>query len=256
MVLKRAPAIMAGTPISIADLHNSRTELVTAKTLLKTGDQVTPEEISSLEIRHQGVLIEHVIATTPALAPGPVGNMAVLIQSQAALRESLQGVLDSLPEIQGNMALLPDIQRNMALLPDIQRNTADIQRRLTLLEDIPESIAVIQARLLNESIRRRNKRAMNTHAEEGIGHPLLALRKEIRGLGVGLPGMVPILAFPAINVGDPVGPPFPTTTRAMFSLSALAINRLSMIFNDDFGITQLDTLAQQRAKFHQFVTGY
>ncbi len=160
-------------------------------------------------------MIEHVIASTPALAPGPGGGLA-------------------------NM--------NVAAILAMQQNILDIQQRLVL----------VQARLLNESIRRRNAQALSTPAAAAndVVNRLLPLNKEVDGLGAGLPGATQIPAFPAIEVGNPVGDPFPATPRALFALSAPAINRLSMMFNDDFGITRRDTLAQKRLKFFQFITAY
>jgi hypothetical protein len=87
----------------------------------------------------------------------------------------------------------------------------DIQERLIRLQGVPETLgvvqanlAVVQARLLNESIRRRNARALSTQAAAAndAANRLIPLNKEVRGLGAGLPGARPIPAFPAIEVGD------------------------------------------------------
>jgi hypothetical protein len=145
----------------------------------------------------------------------------------------------------------------------MQQTIYDIRQSLVLLEGIPQTLAMLQtnvammqAKLLNISIRKRNKQALLTRAAADGVVRLLPLIKEVSGVGSALPGMAPIPDLPAIEVGHPVGRPFPTTLQALFTLSAPAINRLSMLFNDDFGIRRRDSLAQKRAMFVQFITAY
>jgi hypothetical protein len=247
MILQRAPQINAGEPIAIANVHNSRSELDTAQTLHSTGAPLAQEEISVLEIRHQAVLIEHVIATTPALAPGPGGLANVNMDE---FREMQRNMVD----IQGRLVQLENVPR---ILGEITAAQANMAAELANMAAELANMAAVQARLLNESIRRRNKRALHINDDANdAAIRLFPLNKEVRGLGPGLPGMAPIVGVPAIEVGTPVGRPFPTTLRELLSLSAPAINRLSIMFNDDFGIMRRDDLAQMRAKFLRFITAY
>ncbi len=241
MIQQRAPQINAGDPIAIANVHDSRSELATAQMLHSMGGTLTQDDISDLEIPHQAVLIEHVIATTPVLAPGPGGVANVNMDAFLAMQQNIV-------DIQERLVRLQDVPRILGEITATQANMATVQANM----------ATVQARLLNESIRRQNKRALHIDdpANDAANNRLFPLNKEVRGLGAGLPGMAPIPADPAIAVGTPVGHPFPTTPRELISLSAPAINRLSIMFNDDFGITRRDDLAQKRVKFLKFITVY
>jgi hypothetical protein len=69
----------------------------------------------------------------------------------------------------------------------------------------------------------------------------------VAGLGAGLPGAAQIAPFAAANMCEVIGAPFPRTTRDVLNMRGADLNRLSMMFNDDFGIVEGDSLSRKRA---------
>jgi hypothetical protein len=119
-------------------------------------------------------------------------------------------------------------------------------------------LAALTARIDNERLHRKNRHAFHAAVamvdDDAMG--LSQVMKTIAGIGPGLPGLLPIPAPVLVSpVGALPGPPFPADIGAMRALTALQLNRLSVFFNDSFGILDDDALDIQRRKFKAFICG-
>jgi hypothetical protein len=152
---QRAPQINAGTPLAIADVHNSRSELLTVTTLHLRREPVTPEEMSLREIRHHGVLMEHVNATSPALAPGPGGEMAVLQAMQQTMNDiqqrlvRLEGIPQTLAAVQASVAeVQASVVAVQATVAEVQASVAEVQASVVAVQatvtEVQASVAEMQ----------------------------------------------------------------------------------------------------------------
>ncbi len=113
----------------------------------------------------------------------------------------------------------------------------------------------MSAQIRNQVLRAQNRQALIDYGADGPSRSLRRLLKEQRGAGVALPG-ADVNVHPApVRVCRPIGPPFPATVRRLYALSHSQLSTLAILFNDDFGITDLDNLEQCRVKFQHFIVG-
>ena len=92
---------------------------------------------------------------------------------------------------------------------------------------------------------------------EQLSEPLHALVKERAGPGHGLPQVHRRRGTPALyNVGQAIPtPPFPSTVGDFNRLTITQLDGLAILFNDNFGILETDTLNTAIAKFQAFICG-
>ena len=115
----------------------------------------------------------------------------------------------------------------------------------------------MSAQIRNQVLRAQNRRALidSRAGPDGPSRSLRRLLKEQRGVGVALPG-ANVHVHPApVRVCRPIGPPFPATVRRLYALSHAQLSTLAILFNNDFGITALDSLEQRRVRFQHFIVG-
>ena len=91
--------------------------------------------------------------------------------------------------------------------------------------------------------------------QSGQNLPLYAPLKTIAGVGVGLP-VVPShpLVIPPLPLYS-ASPLFPTTVSALNDISHEHIHRLSISYNEDFGVVNGDNEAAIKRKFTEWIQG-
>uniref|UniRef100_K3X4M0 Uncharacterized protein n=1 Tax=Globisporangium ultimum (strain ATCC 200006 / CBS 805.95 / DAOM BR144) TaxID=431595 RepID=K3X4M0_GLOUD len=112
----------------------------------------------------------------------------------------------------------------------------------------------INARLWNQQAANLNRLCI--HADSQAAIALRAFQKVNPGIGAGLPGVgIPRRLLPVLNVGDVVPAPFfPADWSVLGSWQHADINALSIILNDNFGITRKEPLHILRERLRHFLT--
>ena len=122
------------------------------------------------------------------------------------------------------------------------------------LERMTHMAQEMAARKQNYRVCTKNSAALTTAERSGVLYPL---KKENPGLGIGLPQFRPHRVMPALNnVGQVIpSPPFPLTVDELNRMSLSRLDELAVLYNDDFGIVEEDTLSAAIAKFQAFICG-
>ena len=224
----RAPAIAAGDEIRLSHVSDAEEEARVRSRHFQNFYGSTASEVTEADIRLHAVRHEY----SKAVYPYPM-NTSSISEEVCDMFYTLNHKIDAAITDRGGIA---------------EAAAADRQRTTEMLD-------TVKAQIRNQLIRAHNRQALTDYITQGRTTRLRPLLKEDSGLGGPLPGTNANVQPIAPRVGQPVGAPFPTTVRRLYKLNGDQLSTLSMLFNDDFGITARDNLQKRRTKFQQFIIG-
>ena len=279
----RAPAIAAGDEIRLSHVSDAEEEARVRSRHFQNFYGSTASEVTEADIRLHAVRHEYSKAVYPypiktssmsegvcdmfytlnhkidAIAGAAATDRRAIAEAaatdrRAAAADRLAAANDrrTIAEAAANdrRAIAQAVGAIAQVIADDRRAAAADRQRTT------EILDTVKAQIRNQLIRAQNRQALMDSNTKGPGkarfRPLL---KENSGLGGPLPGTNANVQPIAPRVGQPVGAPFPTTVRRLCKLNGDQLSTLSMLFNDDFGITARDNLQKRRTKFQQFIIG-
>jgi hypothetical protein len=155
---------------------------------------------------------------------------------------------------------LAALTATVVALAGLPASVAALAGTVAALAGLPASVAAlttsmasVEAKTHNLRCYARNKVAFVSYTDANLYAPV----KTTPGVGAGLPAVVaaPLAAPPALADFTAPAAHFPATVNAFRRLKAKHVNRLSIEYNDDFGVVATDDEETIKKIFEKWLKG-